>query len=85
MHEIERFAQAGVCKILVGNKCDLDNERKVSYEEGMELAKHFEVPFLETSAKQSVNVENSFITMTKEIKENIKNKGSVAGVGGKDT
>jgi GTPase KRas protein len=67
---------------LVGNKCDLENDRKVSYEEGMELAKHFEIPFLETSAKQSVNVENSFITMTKEIKENIKNKGSVAGVGG---
>ena len=49
------------------------------------MAKHFEIPFLETSAKQSVNVENSFVTMTKEIKENIKNKGSVAGVGNTQT
>ena len=87
MHEIERypgipqinhyrFANAGVCKILVGNKCDMEESRKVSYEEGMELAKHFEIPFLETSAKNSINVENSFITMSKEIKKNIQNKAS---------
>ena len=68
-----------MCKILVGNKCDLEHDRKVKYEEGMELAKHYEIPFLETSAKQSVNVENSFITMTKEIKQNIKNKGTPGG------
>ena len=66
-----RFANAGVCKILVGNKCDLEENRKVSTEEGMELAKHFEIPFLETSAKNSVNVESSFVTMSKEIKRNI--------------
>ena len=71
MHEIERFANAGVCKILVGNKCDLEENRKVSFEEGMELAKHYEIPFLETSAKNSVNVDSSFVTMSKEIKKNI--------------
>lgn len=42
----------------------------------MELAKHFEIPFLETSAKNSINVENSFITMSKEIKKNIQSKAS---------
>jgi GTPase SAR1 family protein len=56
---------------LVGNKCDMEESRKVSFEEGMELAKHYEIPFLETSAKNSVNVETSFITMSKEIKRNI--------------
>lgn len=71
MHEIERFATAGVCKILVGNKCDMEESRKVSYEEGLELAKHYELPFLETSAKNSVNVEQSFITMSQEIKKNV--------------
>jgi Ras-related protein Rab-1A len=79
MHEIERFANAGVCKILVGNKCDMEESRKVSYEEGMELAKHFEIPFLETSAKNSINVDNSFITMSKEIKKNIQNKANATG------
>jgi Ras-related protein Rab-1A len=74
MHEIERFANPGVCKILVGNKCDMEEIRKVSCEEGAELARHFEIPFLETSAKNSINVEQSFITMSKEIKKNIQNK-----------
>jgi Ras-related protein Rab-1A len=76
MHEIERFANPGVCKILVGNKCDMEEIRKVSTEEGAELARHFEIPFLETSAKNSINVEQSFITMSKEIKKNIQNKAS---------
>ena len=66
---------------MVGNKCDLEENRKVSFEEGMELAKHYEIPFLETSAKNSVNVESSFVTMSKEIKKNIQNK---AGNSNKD-
>ena len=56
-------------KLLVGNKCDLDDKRVVSYEEGAELAKHYDIPFLETSAKNSVNVEKTFETMTMEIKK----------------
>lgn len=71
-----RFANAGVCKILVGNKCDMEENRRVSFEEGMELAKHYEIPFLETSAKNSINVENSFITMSNEIKRTIQTKAS---------
>lgn len=42
----------------------------------MELAKHYEIPFLETSAKNSINVETSFITMSNEIKRNIQNKAN---------
>lgn len=49
----------------------MEESRKVTKEEGMELAKHFEIPFLETSAKNSVRVEDSFVTMSKEIKRNI--------------
>lgn len=76
---MDRFANAGVCKILVGNKCDMEESRKVSNEEGMELAKHYEIPFLETSAKNSINVDNSFITMSNEIKRNIQNKANATG------
>jgi GTPase SAR1 family protein len=69
-----RFAGDTVTKLLVGNKCDLDDARKVSYEEGAELAKHFDIPFMETSAKSSVNVEETFITMTREIKKSKANQ-----------
>jgi hypothetical protein len=40
----------------------------VPYQEAKELADHFNVRFLETSAKESLNVEDAFTTMTREIK-----------------
>jgi GTPase KRas protein len=37
--------------VIVGNKCDLQKDREVSTSEGRELAKSFDAPFVETSAK----------------------------------
>jgi hypothetical protein len=34
MQEIEKYAQQNVDKLLVGNKSDLGEKRKVSFEEG---------------------------------------------------
>jgi small GTP-binding protein len=47
--------------ILVGNKCDL--ERCVTREDGEELAKQFQIPYFETSAKDATNVEEAFKTL----------------------
>ncbi|KAF2075485.1 hypothetical protein CYY_003221 [Polysphondylium violaceum] len=58
--------------ILVGNKCDLDNERQVSINEGQELAKTFNCPFMETSAKSRINVEESFYSLVREIRKDMK-------------
>ena len=41
--------------VLVGNKCDLEEERKVTYEEASGVAKEWGCPFLETSAKSGIN------------------------------
>jgi len=78
--EIEKYSQANVCKILVGNKSDMEDKRQVTREEGEELAQHFQMPFLETSAKASLNVDEAFVAMTKEIKE--KNLNKVPGAKG---
>jgi Ras-related protein Rab-1A len=67
MQEIEKFASENVNKLLVGNKSDLEEQRKVTYDEGVELAKKFDIPFLEVSAKNALNVEDTFITMASEI------------------
>ena len=42
--------------ILVGNKCDLEDERVVGKDQGQNLARHWNCAFLETSAKSKVNV-----------------------------
>jgi len=69
LQEINRYASENVQKILVGNKCDLVSERKVSYEDAKELADELGVMFLETSAKNSTNVNVAFEQMAKKIKE----------------
>jgi len=69
LQEINRYASENVQKILVGNKCDLVSERKVSYEDAKELADELGVTFLETSAKNATNVDVAFENMAKAIKE----------------
>lgn len=59
--------------VLVGNKCDLDNSRQVSKEEGEELAKILNCPFFESSAKDRINIEESFYKL---VREAIKNTNS---------
>lgn len=55
--------------LVVGNKSDLEIERQVSYEEGAEFAKALNCPFLETSAKQRINVEEAFYGLVRSINE----------------
>ncbi|CAN6666359.1 ras-like protein 1 [Trichomonascus vanleenenianus] len=65
--------------VIVGNKSDLETERQVSYEEGMQLARQFNCKFIETSAKHRINVEEGFYQLVREIRE--YNKQSAAGLG----
>ena len=53
-------SSAGVCRVLNGNKCDLEERRAIKTEEGELLARKYGIPFFETSAKESVNVEEMF-------------------------
>jgi Ras-related protein Rab-1A len=52
-------------RFIVGNKCDLDNKRKVSFEEGRDIARQYNVPFFETSAKDTMNIDELFLDSTK--------------------
>ncbi|KAF5097193.1 hypothetical protein D0Z03_001469 [Geotrichum reessii] len=56
--------------VLVGNKCDLgETERAVSLEEGRSLARQFgNCKFMETSAKQRVNVEDAFYELVRQVR-----------------
>lgn len=65
---IDRYANEKVNKMLVGNKCDLTSKKVVQMEDAKQYAETLGIPFLETSAKDSTNVEQAFITMAAEIK-----------------
>ena len=68
LNEIDKYACENVNKLLVGNKSDLDSKRQVDFDEAKAFADERGIPFLETSAKSSTNVEKSFLTMAGEIK-----------------
>ncbi|XP_019169013.1 PREDICTED: ras-related protein RABD1-like [Ipomoea nil] len=69
LNEIDRYANESVCKLLVGNKCDLVENKVVDTETAKAFADELGIPFLETSAKDSINVEHAFLTMASEIKK----------------
>lgn len=44
--------------VLVGNKCDLEDERVVGKDQGANLSRQFNCAFMETSAKAKINVND---------------------------
>lgn len=47
-------------KFVAGNKCDLKESRVISAREGLEYARSHECGFMETSARDMVNIEETF-------------------------
>uniref|UniRef100_A0A2I3GKL3 small monomeric GTPase n=1 Tax=Nomascus leucogenys TaxID=61853 RepID=A0A2I3GKL3_NOMLE len=58
IRNIEEHASADVEKMILGNKCDVNDKRQVSKERGEKLALDYGIKFMETSAKANINVEN---------------------------
>ena len=79
MQDIDKFAKQGVMRILVGNKCDLEHQRAVTKEEGNEMALKYGIKYIETSAKDTINIEELFVETTKTLmnkqQQNLKNFG----------
>ncbi|WFD33817.1 RAS1 protein [Malassezia cuniculi] len=63
--------------VIVANKSDLEAERQVSPMEGREMARQFGCPFVETSAKHRVNVDESFSDLVREIRRFNKEQATV--------
>ncbi|CAM9786922.1 unnamed protein product [Pylaiella littoralis] len=77
--QIQQHADVAVNKILIGNKCDMDEDREVSREEGAQLAAEYGIQFFETSAKNDINVEKGFITIAREVKDRLMADGPNQG------
>lgn len=66
--------------VLVANKCDLADSRKVSSDAGVELAESWgKVPFYETSAKHRSNVDEVFTDLVRQIMKRDSTFGSIRG------
>ena len=68
--------------VLVGNKCDVE-ERDVSTKEGEDLAATFGCDFIESSAKENINISEIFIKVVRRVKESAESAGGKGGKGGK--
>ena len=64
---LEENCKAGISRVLVGNKKDLQELRQVSYDEGKAVADKNGMLFFETSAKTGEFVDEVFVGITKEI------------------
>ena len=59
---------------LIGNKSDLNSKRQVSYFEGEQFAKKNNMEFIETSAKDNINVQEGFVQTAMTINRKINRK-----------
>lgn len=60
--------------VLVGNKCDLAT-RAVDMRAAEEVARSCGIPFVETSAKTRMGVDDAFYTLVREIRKERERKG----------
>ena len=67
MAEVNRYAAPDTCKLLIGNKCDLESQRVVPIATAKSFAEELNIPFIETSAKEGVNVDKAFIQLTEAL------------------
>ena len=74
MEKISAHSDTTVARMLVGNKCDLENIWEVTLQEGKSLAEAEGLFFIETSALDSTNVRTAFEMVIREIYNNVSRK-----------
>ncbi|KAF2891393.1 hypothetical protein ILUMI_14780, partial [Ignelater luminosus] len=68
IRNIEKNASSDVEKMLLGNKCEFEERRQVSKERGEQLAADLGIKFIETSSKDSIRIEEAFLSLVTDIK-----------------
>ena len=64
IERINEHADKNACKVLVGNKIDLESERKISRQDAEKLAAQYQIEYFEVSATQdNPNVTPIFETL----------------------
>lgn len=80
MQQIDTHAPENVSRVLVATKKDLESERAVTFQEGKDLADRYGIQFLEVSAKEGLQVKESFEALGREIVKKYEEDGEAAGL-----
>jgi GTPase SAR1 family protein len=87
LKEVKQHASSDILIYLIGNRCDLEEDREVTRERAVEFCKEYHIDkFFETSAKTGDNVEEVFSLSAKELylqsQEQAKEEEEEAAAGG---
>ena len=69
--QIKENASDKATIFLIGNKCDDVEGRQVSTEEGKKVADDYKITFIETSAKNDINISSTFEELVKQIYQKV--------------
>ncbi|CAF0712282.1 unnamed protein product [Brachionus calyciflorus] len=67
MDDVRKYADPEIVITLVGNKCDMESARRVKLTAAKEFAEKNNMSFIETSAMDSINVEEAFMNVIKDV------------------
>jgi GTPase SAR1 family protein len=67
LESIYQHADPSITKVLVGNKIDLEDERKVSAEEAKTLAEQHKMRYFETSARLNKNIDELMLHLMERV------------------
>ena len=74
--QIKELASQDNKNIIVGNKCDLEEQREVNKIEGENLSKKYNCQFLEVSAQNGKNIDKIFLCLVQNILQDVNNSDS---------
>ena len=80
LQDIRNHAPSEIIILLTANKCDLEYNRKVSYQQLEYFAKHNKIDFIEISAQTGMNIDNILSIPGKKIIEQLNNHINIPGV-----
>ena len=70
LSDLKSNGEDKISVVLIGNKSDLESERKITLEQGKEKAAFFKLAFMETSALNGNNIENAFNELITDVYKN---------------